>query len=209
MKQLQEKQLLHQYLPNIIHDTSVLFASTDVNQADTKRILKHQHPKHFVFSFDKRVILSLDKAFKVLQNTQQSLTISLMKYFNKILAFDALEPGEFAQQSMKISGIKYQPPVPSLNEAQNLLKTASDRHFNTIQRSIRLMLQLSRAQLFWDGNKRTSFLCANYYLYHYNDGLLWITPQYFKDYQKQLKHFYETGQIDTLAKLIQRNNWIY
>lgn len=61
----------------------------------------------------------------------------------------------------------------------------------------------AKSQLFWDGNKRTSLICANKLLLQAGKGLLSIKDYDIEEFNKLLTNYYEeTKGSENMTKLI-------
>ena len=61
---------------------------------------------------------------------------------------------------MQITGTDYIPTIPNKNDVEREIQQILQIE-NATERAIEYMLYGMRSQLFWDGNKRTSTICAN------------------------------------------------
>lgn len=70
------------------------------------------------------------------------------------------------------------------------------------ERAIIYMLWAMRSQLFWDGNKRTSMLCANKILIQHGKGILTIPEEHLEEFNERLTEFYETNDYSKIDLFI-------
>ena len=107
-------------------------------------------------------ILNLRDAWRfVISNTENEFNLEFICKVNEFVARnESLEWGKLRTGNVSISGTEYIPQIPIkekvINEINDILKIA-----NITERAIEYMLYGMRSQLFWDGNKRTSTICAN------------------------------------------------
>lgn len=107
---------------------------------------------------------------------------------NESLAWGKLRTGKIG-----ISGTDYVPAVPQEeNVRENVERIMTQQ--NPIDRALDYYLYGCREQLFWDGNKRTSFICANKILMDAGAGILNIREEDFVEFAGQLQNFYNTGE---------------
>lgn len=71
------------------------------------------------------------------------------------------------------------------------------------EKALRIMYDIMRQQLFWDGNKRTATLSANYILINAGAGILNISEQQLEKFNDLLSADYESGDV---AEIL---NWTY
>ena len=107
-------------------------------------------------------ILNLRDAWKyVINNIQDKFDLDFICKVNEFVARnESLSWGKLRNGNVQITGTDYIPEIPNeecvKNEIEQILKIE-----NTTERAIEYMLYGMRSQLFWDGNKRTSTICAN------------------------------------------------
>ena len=64
------------------------------------------------------------------------------------------------------------------------------------------MLYGMRAQLFWDGNKRTSTICANKIMIENGAGIIKIPDSKLEKFNELLTNFYEKNEKEPLKQFI-------
>lgn len=106
---------------------------------------------------------------------------------NESLAWGKLRTGRIG-----ISGTNHVPDVPQEDTVREKIAVILKQE-NPIDRALDYYLYGCREQLFWDGNKRTSFICANKILMDAGAGILNIREKDFVDFAEQLQNFYNTG----------------
>ena len=94
--------------------------------------------------------------------------------------------------NVQITGTDYIPPIPNQQEVEseiaNILKIE-----NATERAIEYMLYGMRKQLFWDGNKRTSTICANKIMIENGAGIIKIPDSNLEEFNILLSDFYTTN----------------
>ncbi|GMO14391.1 MAG: Fic family protein [Treponemataceae bacterium] len=122
-----------------------------------------------------------------------------------------------------ISGTVYTPPLPDEEKArrelaalvasggnsptENATATAPDKATaialdKATAIALDIFLWCARAQLFWDGNKRTSLLAANKVLVCAGCGVLTITDPFLPEFNTLLTQYYETGNGEDLRQFL-------
>src|SRR5699024_6145937 len=112
--------------------------------------------------------------------------------------------GVLRNGNVSISGVDYVPTIPN---KENVIDNI-DRILNiesVTERAIRYFLWGMRSQLFWDGNKRTSTLCANKILISEGKGILTIPEKYIREFNVRLSEFYNTNDYSKIDKFIYDN----
>lgn len=67
------------------------------------------------------------------------------------------------------------------------------------------MLYGMRSQLFWDGNKRTSTICANKIMIENGKGIIKISDKHLEEFNVLLTKFYNTNDKDKIKQFIYDN----
>ena len=73
---------------------------------------------------------------------------------------------------------------------------------NTTERAIEYMLYGMRNQLFWDGNKRTSTICANKIMIQNGNGIIKIPDDKLQEFTTLLSEFYTTNDKEKIKQFI-------
>lgn len=76
---------------------------------------------------------------------------------------------------------------------------------NTTQRAIEYMLYGMRSQLFWDGNKRTSTICANKIMICGGAGIIKVPDSKLEEFNVLLTEFYNTNNKEQISEFIYDN----
>ena len=97
------------------------------------------------------------------------------------------------------------PPVPSENGAESDLAAILSRNTTGTEKALAAFLWGARAQLFWDGNKRTSTTVANKILISAGAGILTITDQRMEQFNTLLLDYYNTGEGEALKLFLYSN----
>lgn len=148
-------------------------------------------------------ILNLKHAWQyIFKEIATPITLHLIKRINDDVAKDeALTWGELRTGKVRIAGTDYVPPVPDEGDTISRL-----RDFEKIEditdRAIERMLWMMKAQLFWDGNKRTSMLIANKDLISHGKGVLSIQQKDILEFNVLLNEYYSTGEKRALKEMI-------
>lgn len=148
-------------------------------------------------------ILNLKHAWQYLfKEIATPITLHLIKRINDDVAKDeALTWGELRTGKVRIAGTDYAPPIPDEGDTISRL-----RDFEKIEditdRAIERMLWMMKAQLFWNGNKRTSMLIANKDLISHGKGVLSIQQKDILEFNVLLNEYYSTGEKRALKEMI-------
>ena len=76
---------------------------------------------------------------------------------------------------------------------------------NATERAIEYMLYGMRIQLFWDGNKRTSTICANKIMIENGVGIIKVPDNKLEEFNNLLSEFYSTNNNFKIKQFIYDN----
>jgi Fic family protein len=113
-------------------------------------------------------------------------------------------PGFMRNIPVSIGGTDWKPQMPIEADIKDEIQAALNIE-NTTDRSITLMLQLMRRQMFIDGNKRTAMLAANHEMIRSGAGIISIPIERIKAFSLNLINYYETGNIQEIKAFIYEN----
>lgn len=156
---------------------------------------------------DIQAILNMRDAWRfLLQTIDEPLTLAYVCKLNGFIARnEALEWGKLRTGTVGISGTEYMPPVPSENGAESDLAAILSRNTTGTEKALAAFLRGARAQLFWNGNKRTSMTVANKILISAGAGILTITDQRMEQFNTLLLDYYNTGDGEALKLFLYSN----
>ena len=149
---------------------------------------------------DIQAILNMREAWRFLLATwDEPLTLDYLCRLNDHIARgEALEWGKLRSGSVCISGTDYLPPVPDADRAAAELAAILDSDVTATAKALSVFTWGARAQLFWDGNKRTSLVAANKILLQAGGGMLTIKDNVMEQFNALLVEFYDSGNADPL-----------
>jgi len=148
-------------------------------------------------------ILNLRDAWKfVINNITSDFNIDFICKVNEHVARnESIAWGVLRQGTVQISGTDYIPDIPNENtvnkEIEQILKIK-----NPTERAIEYMLYGMRAQLFWDGNKRTSTICANKIMIENGCGIIKVPDNKLEQFMVLLSNFYSTNNKEEIKQFI-------
>lgn len=152
---------------------------------------------------DVQKILNLRNAWRYLFNhIDDEFTLEFIEKINGYVAYnESLEWGVLRNGNVGIYGVNYKPTIPVRNDVVEKIKELN-RIESVTERAIIYMLWAMRSQLFWDGNKRTSIICANKLLIQYGKGILTIPDTLLEDFNILLSEFYDTNDYGKISDFI-------
>ena len=152
---------------------------------------------------DIQCILNLRDAWKfVINNIEKDFNLDFICKVNEYVARnESLDWGNLRTGNVSISGTEYIPKVPNKEEVIKDLNKINEID-NITERAIEYMLYGMRSQLFWDGNKRTSTICANKIMIENGAGIIKVPDSKLEEFNVLLKEFYDTNNMEKIKQFI-------
>ena len=151
-------------------------------------------------------ILNLRDAWKyVINNIELDFNLEFISKINEFVARnESIAWGQLRNGKVEITGTNYIPEIPDKEKVnkdiEKILKIE-----NTTERAIEYMLYGMRNQLFWDGNKRTSTICANKIMIQNGNGIIKIPDNKLQEFTTLLSEFYTTNKKEKIKQFIFNN----
>lgn len=152
---------------------------------------------------DIQTVLNLRDAWRFALDTLDTpLTLDYVCQVNeKVSRNESLEWGVLRSGTVGISGTDYMPPVPQKDLVEKELERI--KKISDVQdRAMEYFCYAVRAQLFWDGNKRTSTVVASKMLIEAGAGVLTIGKASALDFNDALLHYYDTADSGPLKQCL-------
>lgn len=145
---------------------------------------------------DIQAILNMRDAWRhLLGSVTDPVTLEYLCKLNEYIARnEALEWGKLRTGRVCISGTEYMPPIPQEAEAREALQAILSAPVTATEKALDAFLWGTRAQLFWDGNKRTSLMLSNKLMLSAGVGMLTITDKHMEQFNTLLLGYYDTGE---------------
>lgn len=155
---------------------------------------------------DIQCILNLRDAWKyVISTIEEEFNLRFICKINEYVARnESLQWGILRTGKVLISGTEYVPDIPEEKEVKTKLKEILEIE-NITTRAIKYMLYGMRSQLFWDGNKRTSMICANKILIQNGKGILMVQDKNLKEFNQLLTQYYNTNNSSKIEEFLWEN----
>lgn len=148
-------------------------------------------------------ILNLRDAWKyVINNIKEEFNINFICKINELVArSESIEWGVLRSGNVQITGTEYISDVP---EEEVVKKQIAEilKIKNTTERAIEYMLYGMRSQLFWDGNKRTSMICANKIMIENGNGIIKVPDNKLEEFNTLLSEFYTSNDKVKIKQFI-------
>lgn len=147
---------------------------------------------------DVQTVLNLRNAWKwVLANFTEEFSLATAEKINSFVAYnESLEWGVLRNGQVGITGVAYVPKLPVRATIESDIQTImTNEAFSITEKAIRYMYLAMREQYFWDGNKRTAILSANFLMMHAGVGVLSIPEELLGTWNELLSAYYETNDV--------------
>jgi len=161
-----------------------------------------------VDTHDIQVILNMKNAWMyILENINKDFNIDVLCKINGYIAYnESLEWGVLRNGKVGITGVAYVPSIPVRADIiNNMNGIFSSPLLSDTYKGIHFMLYAMRAQIFWDGNKRTAMVGTNMWLAQRGLGLISVTDAHFEAFNVLLSKFYETNDYTVIDDFIYEN----
>lgn len=151
---------------------------------------------------DTAVITQILKGWQLIIAHTGSLDLRFERKLNSVVALhDALVPGEIRTGSVSVAlpnQTTYFPAAVDETSAAAHLSKLLSRPQSITERALRLLYHNMRTQLFWDGNKRTAILAANYLMLSHGAGLINVPLNQWSTWMTLIGDYYQTNQVAPL-----------
>lgn len=139
------------------------------------------------YDFDVMLTNNLMDAWKYVLYSDNVVSLDYLLHLHALIAKNqALEWGKLRSGKVTVSGTSYAPDVPT-NDIVTGLINLKDVSYRSVAS---MVVRMIKAQLFWDGNKRTSILFANKILIDNSMGILAIQDKDFYEFNTLLNDYY-------------------
>lgn len=148
-------------------------------------------------------ILNLRDAWKyVINNIDLDFNLEFISKVNEFVARnESIEWGKLRNGKVEITGTSYIPEIPNGEKVKKDITKILEIE-NPTERAIEYMLYGMRNQLFWDGNKRTSTICANKIMIQNGNGIIKIPDDKLQEFTTLLSDFYTTNEKEKIKQFI-------
>lgn len=152
---------------------------------------------------DIQCVLNLRDAWKfVINNIDLDFDLEFICKVNELVARnESLAWGQLRNGKVEITGTSYISEIPNKEKIKSDISRILNIK-NVTERAIEYMLYGMRNQLFWDGNKRTSTICANKIMIQNGNGIIKIPDNKLQEFTILLSEFYTTNDNEKIKKFI-------
>ena len=148
-------------------------------------------------------VLNLRDAWKyVIDNIHEEFNLEFICKINEFVARnESIAWGTLRNGRVEITGTDYIPEIPEKEKVKKQIANILTID-NTTERAIEYMLYGMRSQLFWDGNKRTSTICANKIMIENGNGIIKVPDNKLEEFTALLSEFYSTNEKEKIKQFI-------
>lgn len=164
---------------NIIIHSAALVEGVSTDYATTQQILKNELA-HGASAKDANVIIGLKHAYEELKQLYQiPLDIEVASRYNYLIGYGGtfIYPGCIRGDG-EVYVSEYYPDQVDENTISSIINKAIETFpYNEILQGCSIFANICKAQIFYNGNKRTAQVAANHYFAHNNTGCFIAVPQ--------------------------------
>ena len=148
-------------------------------------------------------ILNLRDAWKfVINNINETFDINFICKVNELVARnESISWGTLRNGKVEITGTDYIPDIPNKENVEQDISNILEIE-NPTEKAIEYMLYGMRSRLFWDGNKRTSTICANKIMIENGCGIIKVPDNKLESFTTLLSEFYSTNNKEKIKQFI-------
>ena len=150
-----------------------------------------------------QVVLNLRDAWQyVLNNIDKDFNLEFICKINEFVARnESIEWGALRTGRVEVTGTNYIPEIPNKTDVENRINDILKIE-NTTERAIEYMLYGIKAQLFWDGNKRTSTIVANKIMIENGAGIIKVPDNKLEEFNVLLSDYYTQDNKEAIKQFI-------
>lgn len=188
----QNRFLARKNIVEVIHSISRL-ENVNTTFPQTKTLIDGMSVSG-ISTHDIQVVLNLKNAWQYILSSNAPFDLAFACKVNSFVAYnESLAWGELRTGNVGISGVSYVPNIPTQADVEQTFNDFNNLNISATHRILKVMYYMMRSQIFWDGNKRTAIICANYGLIISGCGVLNINENQLEMWHNLLSEFYETG----------------
>ena len=150
-----------------------------------------------------QVVLNLRDAWQyVLNNIDKDFNLEFICKINEFVARnESIEWGALRTGKVEVTGTNYIPEIPNKTDVEKRINDILKIE-NTTEKAIEYMLYGIKAQLFWDGNKRTSTIVANKIMIQNGAGIIKVPDNKLEEFNILLSDYYTKDNKEAIKQFI-------
>ncbi|MCP9332839.1 Fic family protein [Lentilactobacillus hilgardii] len=202
LTQLENQKLAIKEMIRLVYSTS-RFEDNKATIRETETIILGSDV-YGLSTRDMKIIRQLQSAVELIIRNSKPYSLAVSHAINGLVAEgESVAWGMLRTGKVKIGGTDYIPMIPVYDQVVADLTEIMMTDQSATWKALKVMLYIMHSQLYWDGNKRTALLSANYILIQNGAGLLIIDDEHMTAFYRLLNGYYNTGRGETLM------NWLY
>ncbi|MCL1826483.1 MAG: Fic family protein [Candidatus Cloacimonetes bacterium] len=187
------RQAVLEGIATTLSDTETILEGGKINNmtpTDVQKIVNLKHAWEFLLN---KYVITTRLDFNVICEINRLVEEGF--YYNA---------GKVRVVPVNISGTSYKPDLPIESVVrEEILEILDDKSIETIEdKAIRLLLYLTKRQIFIDGNKRSALIAANHLFISNGLGVIAIPSDRTDEYKRLLISFYEDKVEASIVKFI-------
>ena len=191
------KQAILEGVATTLSDTENIIEGGKVNNMSSEDVLKIVNLKHaWDFILNKNLMLTKSDYY---------VLCNINKIVEEGFYYTA---GSLRTTPVKIGGTSWTPNFPIESEIKTSIASIVESGESCIDIAIELVLYITKAQMFIDGNKRTAIIFANHFLISHGKGLIVIPTEFVDEYKKLLIEYYETDIKTNIFKFLKEKCYL-
>ena len=176
------KQAILEGVATTLSDTESIIEGGRVNNMSTEDVMKIVNLKHaWDFILNKNLMLTKSDYY---------ILCNINKIVEEGFYYTA---GNLRTTPVKIGGTSWAPDLPIETNIKEDLLTILGSNNTVCDIAIKLVLYITKSQMFIDGNKRTAIIFANHYLISHGKGMIVIPAELTEQYKNLLIKYYESN----------------
>lgn len=209
------RRFSERYMNEIIYSVT-LFENLAVTPQNIEAIINLSDDKVNVSGHDNMILSDAINSWNwILDTLDNSVDLDYIIDLNRRLAKNqALKVGQLRDsEGGFVHGSKYSPPIPNGEEVRQKINALLSNP-NKLNGALEYFCYATKEQLFYDGNKRTSYLIANKILIENGIGVFYISEELKTSFNRLLNNHYNQSHVnvehkDNLINFIISNCIIY
>ncbi|WOO86843.1 Fic family protein [Mollicutes bacterium LVI A0039] len=191
------KKFSKNYIVEILYSIS-LFENLNVTPKGIESIINLSSETIKISGHDNAILNSaIESWYWVLDTLSQPITLEYIIDINRRIAkHQALKVGTLRDGAGGfVHGSNFNPPIPERNQVEKKIEAYLKKN-NKLIGALEYFCYATKYQLFYDGNKRTSYLIVNKVLIENGIGVFYIHDQFRDEFNQLLNDHYNKSHID-------------
>lgn len=142
----------------------------------------------------------------LLENINEEINLEFIKKVHVLLGkYTIINAGMFRRDEVRIGGTDWIPELPDEKKVNDDIFEILENKASPLDKALDITLYLMRAQLFYDGNKRSAMLIGNKIMIENGQGIISVIQRDIKDFYRLLVLYYETDNKSEIKQFLYNN----